>query len=566
MRLSRLQGRFLGRLLGRSWALRWAPLAAAGALLSPPIAAAPQLPAVPEPAENPWTREKARLGKILFWEEQLSSTHSVACATCHRPSAGFADPRTALDPESSRYFGTDREHHTPDDVLGSRSMPLLWPDGTFQQRADVGFGIMRTRRNAPTVLNSAYAPVLFLDGRATGEFRDPLTGEVISAAGAALESQVLGPLLSHFEMSAPGRTIDDVAQHLREITPLAEARNLPGPIAVWTAGRGYPELFGEAFGDDSIRPRHIAQALATYLRTLVTADLPVDRFLAGDQTALSPEEQRGLALFEGAAGCVDCHAAPHFTDFEFHNIGVDPIYDDGGRREVTGLLADRGKFKTPSLRGVELTAPYFHDGSAASLEDVVDFYDGGGLHDAPNKAPEMVPLGLTDQQRSDLVAFLKRPLTDPRVAAAVNPFDGPTLFSESPRVPRRFGQGTPGTGGHRPTIHMAQGMRSDGEVTVGIQNALGGALAILYVADRPGPVESTTGGTVLYFSAGPNVHRAVIPLTGSGAAKGHGSVRFDASRMSSALVGTRLVFQWIVDDPTPGRRFSATRAISAVVY
>ena len=555
---SRWVDRFVGRSLSR--------VLVVGALLAPAAQGAPQLPTAPEPAENPWTREKARLGKILFWEEQLSSTHTVACATCHRPSSGFADPRTILDPEASRYFGTDRTHHTGDDVLGSRAMPLLGPDGTFRQRADVGFGVMRTRRNAPTVLNAAYAPALFWDGRASGEFRDPVTGEVISASGAALEAQVLEPLLSHFEMSAPGRIIEDLAAHLRVITPLAEASHLPAPIALWTAGRGYPELFGEAFGDDSIQPRHIAQALATYIRTLVTRDLPVDRYLAGDITALSDQERRGFDLFEGAAGCADCHGAPHFTDFGFHNLGVDPVFDDGGRREVTGLLADRGKFKTPSLRGVELTAPYFHDGSAMSLEDVVAFYDQGGLHDAPNKAAEMVPLGLTPQEQADLVAFMKRPLTDPRVEAAVSPFDGPRLFSESRRVPARFGQGTPGSGGHEPTIHLVEGLQEGQAVTVGIQGALGGALGILYVGQGQGPIDSAVGGTILYFRPGPGTHRTPMALEGSGEGAGHATLRFDMASMPSAIVGSRLIFQWIVDDPTPGRRFAATRAISAVVY
>jgi cytochrome c peroxidase len=153
----------------------------------------------------------------------------------------------------------------------------------------------------------------------------------------------------------------------------------------------------------------IAQAIAAFERTLISTNSPFDRYMAGNKAALPEAAQRGLALFQGKAKCVLCHNGPNFTDNKFHNIGVPqtgPLKEDLGRYNVTKRDADRGAFKTPSLRSVALTAPYMHTGGFKTLEEVVQFYDKGG-EAVQGKDVLMTALNLTDQEEKDLVEFLK---------------------------------------------------------------------------------------------------------------------------------------------------------------
>ena len=174
------------------------------------------LPPPPVPVGNSQTPEKALLGKALFWDEQLSSTHSVACGTCHVFSQGGADPRSpdALHPGPDNVFGTDDDRH------GSPGVSRHDANGTLV--ASLGFGVQPqvTPRRAPTVINAAYARSLFLDGRADGVFRDPVTGAVVLASGGALESQIAGPPVSDVEMGHIGRTWTEIANELPTLTPL----------------------------------------------------------------------------------------------------------------------------------------------------------------------------------------------------------------------------------------------------------------------------------------------------------------------------------------------------------
>jgi cytochrome c peroxidase len=166
----------------------------------------------------------------------------------------------------------------------------------------------------------------------------------------------------------------------------------------------YAASFDAAFAAPVSSDR-LVQAIATFVRSARSGSSPVDRFLAGDTAALSPAARRGYSVFTGAARCSRCHAGPLFTDEEFHNTGVG-WGRDAGRFEVTGLPQDRGRFKTPSLRDLALTAPYMHDGSVDTLEDVVAFYDrGGGAN--PNLDAAIRPLRLSPDQRTDLVSFLR---------------------------------------------------------------------------------------------------------------------------------------------------------------
>jgi cytochrome c peroxidase len=228
----------------------------------------------------------------------------------------------------------------------------------------VGAGGRVGRRNTPTILNRALGKSQFWDGRA-----------------ASLEEQALGPIANPREMDLP---VEEAVARLRQ-----DPR--------------YLVAFRRAFGGDPSAPR-LAAALAAYERTVYSVDSPFDRFLAGDEGALSPAARRGLALFGGKARCGECHTGANMTDELFHSIGVES--EDQGRALVTGKDVDRGTFKTPTLRDVARTAPYMHNGSQATLRDVVDYYNDGGRPHA-NLSPKVQVLGLTDGEKADLVAFLE---------------------------------------------------------------------------------------------------------------------------------------------------------------
>jgi len=224
-------------------------------------------------------------------------------------------------------------------------------------------------RNAPSLSNAVYRNAFTWDGRA-----------------GTLEEQVLRPIENPLEMDLP------LAQLLSRVR----------------AEPSYRRDFRRAFGTDPT-PQAIAWALAAYLRTLRSGDAPIDRYRAGDTTAISPAARTGFELFIGKAGCSTCHVGPLFTDGDFHNTGVawrDGRFVDVGRGAVTGRAEDMGRFKTPSLRNIARTPPYMHDGSKRSLEEVVDFYDAGGQPN-PGLDTFIQPLRLTHTEKLDLVAFLR---------------------------------------------------------------------------------------------------------------------------------------------------------------
>ena len=169
----------------------------------------------------------------------------------------------------------------------------------------------------------------------------------------------------------------------------------------------YVAQFQAAFSD-GVTSANLARALASFERVLLTGSTRIDRFRAGEVQALNENERHGLWLYESRGRCWRCHSGPNFTDEDFHNTGVSwgKTPADTGRHEVTGHEADRGRFKTPSLRGLTATAPYMHDGSMATLTDVVEFYSRGGVNN-PNLDPALAPLGLSKADARDLVAFLK---------------------------------------------------------------------------------------------------------------------------------------------------------------
>jgi cytochrome c peroxidase len=233
---------------------------------------------------------------------------------------------------------------------------------------DTGIGGRKGTRNSGTILDAAYMDFQFWDGRAK-----------------TLEEQVLGPIHNPVEM---GEHLDDVVRKLSAIDE-------------------YRTQFKAVFGTN-VTADGIAKAIAAFERTVLSGSSPYDRFMRGDKTSVSESAVRGMHLFDGKAGCYTCHQPPLFSDQSFHNIGVgmDRPQPDVGRQAVTKNPLDRGKFKTPSLRNVALTWPYFHDGSAATLGDVVEFYDRGGVQNATLDV-QIKPLGLTDEEQTDLVAFLQ---------------------------------------------------------------------------------------------------------------------------------------------------------------
>jgi len=237
--------------------------------------------------------------------------------------------------------------------------------------SSLGIGSQTGARNSPTVMNRLFSKEQFWDGRA-----------------ADLEDQALGPIQNPIEM---GHTLQGMISNVEKI-------------------QAYAPEFQAAFGSPGVNADRIAMAIATYERTVLAGNAPFDRYQAGDTTALSQSAVRGMSLFNDAqkANCVTCHAGFNFTDESYHNIGVgmDKPNPDWGRFSVSKSDFDKGAFKTPTLRNVTQSSPYMHDGSHATLLEVVNFYDKGGLKNQW-LSKEIKPLGLTDQDRADLVAFLE---------------------------------------------------------------------------------------------------------------------------------------------------------------
>ena len=334
------------------------------------------------PAANEVTAAKATLGKALFWDEQMSSTQTVACGTCHRPATGGSDPRTIVGNIRSRNPGFDNVFNTNDDVFGSPGVPLNNQNGSYSLSNSFGLAEQVTGRKSPSYINAGYSVEgLFWDGRALDAFRDPITNAVLLPSFATLESQVLGPPLSSSEMAHGGRNWTQVAAQIAAAKPLALATNVPPSLAAWINGRTYPQLFEEAFGTAEVTPARIAMAIATHERTLFSDQTPLDKWSANIQP-LTAQEERGRSIFRSS--CTICHAGPVLSNQQFHNIGVRPVNEDLGRGAISGNSDDNGRFKTPNLRNVELHAPYMHNGRFATLEEVVEFYDRGGDFDAPN--------------------------------------------------------------------------------------------------------------------------------------------------------------------------------------
>jgi cytochrome c peroxidase len=282
---------------------------------------------IPYPSENAHTAARELLGRTLFFDPRLSGSQITSCATCHNPGFSWGD-----------------------------GLPLA-----------VGHGMKQLGRRTPTILNLAWAPALFWDGRAE-----------------TLEQQALGPIEAPGEMNL---ALDVMVDRVRDIA-------------------GYRPLFARAYPGEAISTETVAKAIATFERGIVSGAAAFDRWIGGDDRAISPEAKRGFGLFNDKARCSTCHAGWRFTDDSFHDIGV--ADSDRGRGTITpGIEETQFAFKTPTLRNVADRAPYMHDGSLATLADVVDLYDRGGIVRRPSLSAEIKTLGLTAAEKSDLLAFMQ---------------------------------------------------------------------------------------------------------------------------------------------------------------
>jgi cytochrome c peroxidase len=238
-----------------------------------------------------------------------------------------------------------------------------WGDG---RTTAVGTRGQVLGRRTPTVLNTAYAAALFWDGRAE-----------------TLEQQALGPIQASGEMDL---SLDSMVVRLRAIP-------------------GYRAMFKSAYGDEPSADL-VGKAIANFERTIISASAPFDRWVAGDEGAISESAKNGFVVFNTRGACAQCHSGWRTTDDSFHDIGVQGA-DSGRAALLPGIEPMRFAFKTPTLRNVVERAPYMHDGSEATLEDVVDLYDRGGRVSRSSISPFIKPLGLTEREKQDLVAFLR---------------------------------------------------------------------------------------------------------------------------------------------------------------
>ena len=530
----------------------------------------PPLPDPVAPTENPTTPQKVALGKILFFEEQLSSDDTVACATCHTPTASFTDVRPAVNP------GPDGLMQTPDDIFASLGVLRADVVGDYQPDPRFGFNTQVTGRRTPEVFAALYAPETFWDGRGTDTFLDPQTGAISIATGGALESQAVGPLMNDAEMAHENRDWGMVTTKLVDVRPLALATNLTPDIATaLLADSTYPELFETAFGTPAITAERIGFAIAAYERTLVPNQAPVDAFAAGNPNALTQNQTMGWHQFSGPARCNLCHTPPFFTDNQFHNLGLRPTTEDNGRQGVTGLFADRGKFKTPSLRNAGLRSRFFHNGQANVLDNgpapggVDDIYIAGGGPFPDNRDPLLLPLGgMPGINMANIMDFVGNALTDPRVAQGLPPFDGPTLFSETNpggEAAELFGPANPGGNGVMPRLLCATPpVRGSQSFKVGMIDAPTTA-AIAWLAVSLNRSSATWQGGYLLNLQQPLFATYNAPLQGTGNADGHATFHLDLPDFPG-LSGMGVNVQGFVHDSTaPGGRAASSRGASYLI-
>ena len=499
------------------------------------------------PPQNPPSAERQILGKILFWDEQLSSDNTMSCGTCHIPSEAGNDPRPGVNPAFDGIFMTQ------DDVAGSPG--LILQDGTGEYLRSVLFDL-QPQTTPRRSMNNFMAPLtsnLFWDGRAeiifgpTPEesqfFTDPVTGEVLSVTGvAATEMQSLMPIMNDIEMAHQDRDWPTLLEKIGTMIPLALAHDIPqdmlDAIELYPT---YPDLFEHAFGSPEVSAGRIAFALANYQRTLIPNETPWDFWNAGDDNAMTADQITGFDIFLNS-NCVLCHTPPNFTTFDFTVNGVRPAHEDLGRAGVTGSFPERGMFKMATMRNSGIRDRFMHTGSLTTLEDVFDFYGhrNGLVPDPATRDFRLsAPILFSASDQALLTDFINNALTDPRLANEEFPFDRPKLHTElATPNPLVVPGGNSGTGGFEPKIIAVSPPNiGNAEFKVGVDFALGGAQAWVAVS-----TSAPKGGVVPQDTLlGP------ITLNGMSADDGYGTMFYPL--MDTALDGQVLYMQWVIADP-----------------
>lgn len=301
------------------------------------------------PANNQSTTEKIELGRALFWDPVLSGNGDISCATCHHPNEGYAD-------------GIERSLGTGGTGLGTNRR-----------------GGIEVARNSPTIINTAF------NGINQGGNYDPSNAEMFwDNRTRSLELQAIQPLLSAEEMRGP-----NISEQAIIDTVLNRLRNIPA----------YATLFQNSFGGTNpINEVNLGRAIAAFERSIIANDSPFDRYQRGDLNALTNQQINGMMQFI-EVGCADCHSGPMLSDYDLHNISVpdDGLNDDGG---------GNNRFRTPTLRNLGSTAPYMHNGTFNSLQQVMQHYDRNGGNNN-NLDPEFRDLGnLNNQNIQEIISFL----------------------------------------------------------------------------------------------------------------------------------------------------------------
>jgi len=387
----------------RGWTLFLGGTAVAVGAALAPSAGAP----VQAAATNKTKPEVVELGRRLFMDPTVSRLGRNSCASCHDPEQGFADPRRV----SADDAGPTKRHSQP--LVDLAGEGFHW-DGQFKSVRQ----LLVARVAPPDMANKQARDLAALrraDALRVGERAD--SADPPPVPGTPPEE----PPPSGYGAVPPSET---------PITPVADRLAEDGR---------YDEAFKAAFGMKTPTIERILDAMDAYCASIRSTTNAFDRFVAGDDAALSPAAQRGLALFDGKANCASCHLtkgtggrAP-FTDGKFHDTGVayhsDPLWrgglegadpNDMGRAETTLLRRDSAKFKTPTLRDVAARGPFMHDGSFATLREVVAYYSEGGTKN-PNLDAAIRPLGLGDAEIDDLVAFLGSLSGDARAGLGAPP-------------------------------------------------------------------------------------------------------------------------------------------------
>lgn len=526
------------------WALASGLVVAQAQGQSPDVA----MPNPPQfPFENPPLPDQDILGKLLFWDEQLSVDNTVACGTCHIMGAGGSDPRgiKGTNPGPDGLFGF---FLTDDDIGGSPGITKQDASGFFVHEGTWFPNPQVTGRKAPSVINAVYFNELMWDGRAGTEFTDPTTGLVEVFELGALESATALFPVGEVEMGGIGRTWQDVCDKLLLVKPMALATNLPTEMQDLIATHGtYSNMMNAVYGTPDVTSKRVIFAIANYMRTLISDESPLDAFLKGETPDLGPFDI-GFNLFRNQAFCTACHVLPFTSDGDFHNIGVRPDGEDIGRQAVTGDPFDFARFKTPNVRNAQLRGGLFHNG-VGNVTDLVEFYDqhvnkpGFG----PNLDAELFNLYMTQSEKIALIDFLEGGVNDPRVAQELFPFSRPTLRSELPSLNTVYGVPSPNGVGQLPGLiaHLPANLGNP-SLLMGVEDATPSAPATLAIAFAPDVGDPFPDPR---FPIPMNIDVSTLLLTITTTTDGQGVATVKLTIPTNpVLTGMKLYAQWFITD------------------